>query len=371
MEFEVFELERQQSLWENEVEINLSESGVHPLRLDELTGDAFAGLGELRLGYPQTNGIAKLRELVSELYPGSDESQIAITNGTAEANYLSCVQLVEPGDEVVMMMPNYLQAYGLTRSLGCEVKPWPLVEAKGWRPDLDQLESLVNDRTKLIAVCHPNNPSGALVGEDDIRSICKIAGRHGTWILADEVYRGAELNGEESATFWGWYDRLIATGGLSKAYALPGLRIGWVVSDSETVDRLWAHKDYTTIATGALSQHLAVIALEPRRRHQILERTRSILREQLPILTEWVDTHAGAFGLRMQQPQAGAFGLVRYGLDVDSIPFTDQLREKHGVLLVAGAYFAQERTLRVGFGGEPSVLREGLARTTEFMRGLA
>lgn len=367
MKFETFQLERQQSLWENQVEINLSESGVHPLRLDELVGSSMETLGSTVLGYAQTDGIIRLRELVSELYPGSSVDEIVVTNGTSEANYVSALQLLETGDEVVMMVPNYLQLDGIARSLGCRVRPWSLKESDGWRVDLEELEQLVNEKTKLICVCHPNNPTGALVLENDIRSICKIAGKHGAWVLSDEIYRGAELDGEESPTFWGWYERILATAGLAKAYALPGLRIGWVVSNRETTARLWAYKDYTTIASATLSQELACIALEPRTRHRILERTRTILRDQLPILQDWVAAHSEALGLQMTAPQAGAFGLVRYGVNVDSIELTDRLRKEEGVLLVAGAYFDRERLLRIGFGGEPGPLREGLERTQRFL----
>ena len=367
MKFETFEMERQQSIWENQVEVNLSESGVHPLTLDELLDGA--SVGDTRLGYPQTNGSTELRELVSDLYPGSSADNVLVTNGTAEANFLSVLHLVEPADEIVVMLPNYLQIWGLARSLGAQVKPFPLSEEQNWAPDLEALRSAVSDRTKLIAVCNPNNPTGAVMSEHAMRGICKIAGSVGAWLLADEVYLGAEVDGETSATFWGWYDRLLVTAGLSKAFGLPGLRIGWIVTEPERAQELWAYKDYTSIAPGALSERLARIALEPARRHQILERTRKHLREQLPVVSAWVARHAEA-GLHMVAPKAGAIAFVRYGVDIGSRDLTDRLREEKGLLVVPGEYFQMGRYVRIGYGGERREVEEGLKRFSELLSEL-
>ena len=132
-----------------------------------------------------------------------------------------------------------------------------------WRIDTDALERLVSPRTKLIIICNPNNPTGARFEADDLDRIAAIAERHGSWILSDEIYRGAELDGRETPSIWGRYDRAIVTSGLSKAYGLPGLRIGWVGGAAALVASLWSYHDYTTISPGALSDALARRALEP------------------------------------------------------------------------------------------------------------
>ena len=146
MRFELFEMERMQSTWENQVRYNLSESGVHPLRLSELAEAAdLADLKETLLGYPQTNGTVELREKVSDLYPGAEIDNVIVTNGTAEANFISILNLLEPGDRVVVMLPNYMQIWGLARSLGANVEPLPLLEDNGWEPDLGALRRVVNE----------------------------------------------------------------------------------------------------------------------------------------------------------------------------------------------------------------------------------
>jgi aspartate/methionine/tyrosine aminotransferase len=365
MRFETFEMERMQSTWENRVRYNLSESGVHPLSVGELVEPDT--LKDTLLGYPQTNGSPELRELISDLYPGSDGDNVVATNGTAEANFISVVNLVEPGDEVVVMLPNYMQIWGLARSLGAVVKPLLLREEEDrWVPDLDELASAVSDKTRLIAVCNPNNPTGAVMTEDEMREVCKLAGKVGAWVLSDEVYQGAELGEEPSPTMWGWYDRLLVTCGLSKAYGLPGLRIGWVVGPPDKVAELWSYKDYTSIGPGALSEQLARVALEATRRHRILERTRTILRTQLPIVENWTKDHGALFTLI--PPQAGAIACLRYDLDINSTELTTRLREEKSVLIVPGDQFHMNHYLRVGFGYKPGILKKGLELFSELLQ---
>ncbi len=369
MKIELFEMERLQSTWENQVRYNLSESGVHPLKLSELLeSDDCSALKDELLGYSQTNGTIALRETVSNLYPGSDEDNVVVTNGTAEANFVSILNLIESGDEVALMLPNYMQIWGWTRSLGAKVTPFWLREDDGWTPDLDELERLVSDKTRLIAICNPNNPTGAILSESEMRRICEIAGKHGAWLLADEVYQGAELDGETTPTFYGWYDKLLVTSGLSKAYGLPGLRIGWIVGPSEKIEELWSCKDYTSIAPGTLSDRLARIALAPTRRAAILERTRTILRTQLPLIQNWVSQHDSF--LEMVPPRAGAFAVIRYGLDVNSTELIYRLKDEKSVLLVPGDQFEIDRHIRVGYGEEPDIVRKGLELTSELMTSL-
>ncbi|MFQ5790581.1 MAG: aminotransferase class I/II-fold pyridoxal phosphate-dependent enzyme [Acidobacteriota bacterium] len=363
MKLELFEMERMQSTWENRVRFNLSESGVHPLRLGELIDPA--ELLDVLLGYPQSNGTEELRDQVSDLYPGSDADNVLVTNGTAEANYLSVLSLIEPGDEAIVMLPNYMQIWGLARSLGAQVKPFPLREEERWAPDLDALRAAVGEKTRLIAVCNPNNPTGAILSEDEMRQICKAAGEVGAWLLADEVYQGAELDDETSPTFWGWYDRLLVTCGLSKAYGLPGLRIGWVVGPREKVAELWSYKDYTSIGPGALSERLARTALKPTHRRKILERTRGILRNQLPLVESWARERGEL--LEWIPPRAGAIAYLRYHVDVDSTTLVHRLREEKSVLVVPGAHFHMDPYVRIGYGAEPEVLRQGLALFSELL----
>ena len=365
MKLEQFAMERMQSTYENQVEFNLSESGVHPLTLAELVDEAGAieALLAESLRYTQSNGTTALRALVASMYPGATPDHVQVTNGGAEANYVTTWHLIEPGDEVVMMAPNYMQTRGLARAFGATVKEWPLLHAadgKPWRLDIEALERLVTSRTKLIIICNPNNPTGARFEADDLDRIAAVAARHGSWILSDEIYRGAELDGRETPSMWGRTERVIVTSGLSKAYGLPGLRIGWVVGPPALVATLWSYHDYMTISPGALSDALARRALEPARRQRILGRTRAILNENFPVIAQWLDAHGALFSYT--PPDAGAIVYVRYHHDMNSTELVTALRLEKSTLIVPGDHFGMDGYLRIGFGDQTDYLRQGLER---------
>jgi aspartate/methionine/tyrosine aminotransferase len=369
MKVETFEMERFQSIWENRVAHNLSESGVHPMSLEELLGpEEREALLRQRLVYVQTNGTPALREAIARLYPGATADNVVVGNGTAEANYVAVWRLVEPGDEVVMMLPNYMQIWGVVRGQGATVVPWRLREERGWAPDLDELRAIVTPRTRLIAVCNPNNPTGSILGEDAMQAIVEVAQRHGTWLLSDEVYRGAELDGRESPTFWGRYDRVLVACGLSKAYGLPGLRIGWVAGPAPTIAELWARKDYLSIAPGALSDVLARKAVSADTRPRILARTRGIVNGNLPVLQRWMQAQGAGF--RLVPPRAGAIAYARYSWPINSTRLMERLRDEQSVLVVPGDQFGMDGFLRIGLGNEPEDLGAGLERIGRVLASL-
>ena len=372
MKLEQFAMERMQSTWENQVDYNLSESGVQPLSPRELLGDAKLDIVlDQPLVYTQSNGTIPLRTLIAGLYPGASADHIQVTNGGSEANYIAVWRLVEPGDEVVLLVPNYMQTWGLARAFGASVRTWSLIDdarTGRWRPDLDELARLVSNRTRLIIICTPNNPTGARLTADELDAIARAADRHGAWILSDEVYRGAELDGHDTASMWGRSERAIITGGLSKAYGLPGLRIGWIVGPPSLVASTWSYHDYTTISPGALSDRLACVALEPTRRLALLERTRAILRSNLQITEAWLGKHAPAFS--WTSPEAGAIVYVRYNYRINSTELVTRLRDEKSVLIVPGDHFGMDGYLRLGYGERTEYLEQGLGRIHELLTSL-
>jgi aspartate/methionine/tyrosine aminotransferase len=357
--FRPFAMERWQSTWENRVEFNLSESGVEPLTLAELTALGGDDIGGTLLGYGQSNGTDELRTRIAALYSGAGIDDVVVCNGSAEANFLAIWELVGAGDEIAVLVPTYMQTYGLAESLGARVVPIPLHEQLGWQPDPDEVRRAVTDRTRVIVVTNPGNPTGAVLVDAARSAIVDAAERVGAWILADEVYTGAELNGPETTSFFGAADRVIATGSLSKAYGLPGLRIGWAVTARETANALWARSDYTTISPGELTDRLARLALEPAVRSQLLQRTRGIITDGLATLAGWM-TETGGFHWRT--PDAGAICFVRYDADIDSAELAERLRQEQSVLVVPGAHFGLGRYIRFSTGIRPAHLRPALDR---------
>jgi aspartate/methionine/tyrosine aminotransferase len=367
MQIQPFELERWQSIWENTVELNISESGVKPLTAAELAGDdeTLYRVMNTALGYPQTNGSEELRSRIAELYPSARSENVLVTCGASEANFISTWALIEPGDEVAFMLPNYMQIQGLANALGATVKPLWLREKLRWGFDVDDLTRLVTAKTRLIAVCNPNNPTGATLAADQREAIVAAAARVGAWVLADEVYRGAEFDGAMTPSFWAGYERVLSTGGFSKAFGLPGLRMGWVVGPAEMVGRLWGYHDYTSIGPTMLTDRLATLALEPRRREWILRRTRDILNKNYPVMRGWLTAHEDAFS--HVGPRAGAIAWAGLRGGENSAQMAEELRATKGVLLVPGEQLGMKAFVRFGFGGDVGHLQRALARVGEWM----
>ncbi len=368
-EFQPFQMERMMSRHEKDVDYNLSESGVHPVLLRELLGDDDVRrerLLETDLDYAYANGSPELRELVAGLHGAPGPENVLVTVGAAEANFITTRTLLSPGDEIAIMLPNYMQIWGIARNHGLSIREFHLREEEGWALDVAELNEAVTPNTRLIAVCNPDNPTGHILTEAEMDAVVAAADRSGAWILADEVYRGAErIADEDTPTFYGRYERVIAIGSLSKAYGLPGLRIGWAAGPPDVLEEVWARHEYTTLSATRLSNELAAVALSPEVRPRLIARTREYIRNGYPVLEEWMASHEGTF--RLTPPQAAAIAFVRYDLDVGSTELVDRLIEEKGVLVVPGDHFGLDRFLRISFGLPHDYLTAALSRIHELV----
>jgi aspartate/methionine/tyrosine aminotransferase len=361
---EPFEMERMQSLWWHLVDIDLSESGVLPMSIRDLLGplaDAETFLGT-RLGYPLSEGSHETRANIATWYPGATAEHVTVVNGGSEANLLTLWTLLEPGDRLAFMVPNYLQGKGLGPFFGERTDTFKLRPRDGrWGLDQERLDRAVTNRTKVIMVCNPNNPTGAVLSQEEMDAVVAAAERVGAWIVADEIYRGAEVDSDTaSPTFWGRSDKVVITSGLSKAFAMPGLRIGWVVAPPDLIREIWVRHDYTTLTPGMVSDSLAAFAMQPEVRENILARTRAIIRANLPILEDWTTAQQGT--IRYVRPVAGAIAYLKYRLPERSTALVDRIRQEQSVLMVPGDMFGLSRGFRVGFGFDREQLAKGLER---------
>jgi aspartate/methionine/tyrosine aminotransferase len=361
-------MERWQSTYEHRVRYNLSESGVHPFTLAELLSLTGLEPADILLGYTQSDGSDLLKGRIAGLYDGARPENVIATTGGAEANYVVLWRLISPGDRVVVLEPTYGQTPGLAEGLGAEVVRFQLEESLGWQPQPGAAAAAIAPGTRLVVVTNPNNPTGAVLSAEAMEEIVSAAQRAGAWVLSDEVYTGAEVDGVETPSFWGRYERVIVSGSLSKAYGLPGLRLGWIVAREEMHEEFWARKDYTTIAPTALSDPAAAAVLAPDVRARVLERTRGIIRGNLDILKEWLDNRAALF--RYIPPAAGAICYLRYALDINSSDLAERLRAEKDVLVVPGDHFGMDRYLRIGFGNPAAELGEALGRIAELVEEL-
>ena len=373
MQIETFEMERTQCLYEHAVELNLSESGVLPLRVEELleTPEARERFLAQGLCYAESDGSRRLREHIAQFYPGCSAENVTVTNGGSEANYVTLWALLGNQGRLACMLPNYLQAWGLGGAYAGAVDAFRLVlrddgGVRRWALDLESLDRAVKPTTTAILVTNPNNPTGAVLSEAEMSAIIAAARRVGAWIIADEIYRGAEVDADAvTPTFWGRYERVIITSGLSKAFGMPGLRIGWVVAPPEFIAQTWIRHDYLTLTPGLLNDRLAAIAMEPARRDAILARTRRIIRQNLPAVEDWLDARQDVYSY--VRPRAGAIAYFEYSFDFDSVDLIDRLRREHSVLFVPAGHFGASNGIRVGFGYDANKTVAGLARLDAFI----
>ena len=359
MKFPPFKLERIQSLYENSVEVNLTESGVEPLSLKELmNAEELEELINIPIGYGYTKGSPLLRQRISNLYKGYDKKNVLVTSGSSEAIFLSASLTVSKGDRVVMMTPNYLSFNGIAEALEAEVDYVPLDKKEKWEWDLDLLSQVVNKETKVISICNPNNPTGSVLSEQEMKKITEIAEKVDAYIHSDEVYIGAELSNPQTISFQNIYEKTIVTSGLSKSYSHPGLRIGWIAASRTFITKAWEIKDYTTVASSNLSQHIASKVLETETIARLRKRTKDLLNRNLISFTKWVLPYSNH--LSFIKPEAGGFAFVEYDMDINSSDLIHDLRTNEGVFIVPGDSFGMDKFFRIGLG----------SREKEFIKGL-
>ncbi len=362
MKIEVFEMERMQSTWENVVEYDLSESGVLPVSLGELVEMGFDLDWALStpLTYSQGNGTPELREALTKLYPGAGIDDIEVTNGTSEANFMVSLSLLKEADEFALEVPNYMQLWGVPRSLGAKVNKFHLRQDNDWEPDWEEFEQAVNPRTRLVYLSNPNNPTGSVLSRQAMERIVARCEEMEAYLIADEVYLGAEIHRERTPSFWGMSDRVIVTSGLSKAYGIPGVRIGWIVGPPEIVQECWTQHDSLTICPNKLSDAIARIAVEEENREALYSRGRALLQENLKITEDWVSGLGEGFSFRA--PEAGAICFMRYPGDYPSVELCERIRDRQSTLIVPGSQLGMEGFLRIWLGARPEYLKEGLRR---------
>jgi aspartate/methionine/tyrosine aminotransferase len=364
-----FALERWMTTYETQVEYDLAESGIHPLTTAELLAfdpepDRRAHeLLDIPLNYSEARGTHELRARIAATYDGLTPDDILITTGAIEANYLLFNALLAPGDEVVSVFPAYQQLYTVPEAIGCTVQTVKLHEEDGYRYDVDELRRLVTDRTRMIVVNTPHNPTGAALSAADCRAIYAIADSVGAYLLADEAYRWITVDGVPlPPPMRNLGPRAISVGTLSKPFGIPGLRLGWMAATAEIATRCWSYRDYTSLSPSGLSDYLAGLAFAYR--EAILARTHDISARNLATFRGFLAEHRDLFS--WVEPRGGLLGLLRYHLDLPSETVANRLAEEASVMLAPGSAFGMEGRLRLGLGARPDRFVTGLARAEQF-----
>ncbi|KAJ9644039.1 hypothetical protein H2201_006626 [Coniosporium apollinis] len=389
VQIEPFAVEHWMDDYETKCKYNIAETCCASISLDqlhELSEDKSASAvlpSSKKLDYGAIRGSQALRNNLSRLYSSRvgtplPADNILITSGAIAANHLVFYSLVGPGDHVICHYPTYQQLYEIPKSLGAEIDLWQARPEKDWTLDIEELKGMIKPNTKMIVINNPNNPTGALLKKPFLQELIDVASEHSITILSDEVYRPIfhsitpmSPDFPPSILSLG-YPHTIATGSLSKAYSLAGIRVGWLASRSrDIIENCAAARHYTTISVSQLDDSVAAFALGPGTVHGLLGRNIELARTNVALLERWVLKHDE--NCEWVKPVAGTTAFVKFhreGKEVDAEVLCKRLLEETGVLFVPGSCFGKEfgGYVRIGYVCETEVLKEGLEKARAWLR---
>ncbi|MCF2904675.1 aminotransferase [Octadecabacter sp. CECT 8868] len=373
MHIEPFKVEIWMNEWENRCTYNLAETCVASITINELlqmsgrNSDDLSALLPMKMTYGAIEGSPRLRTAISTLYDDQNIDNITVTHGTIAANALVHKSLVARGDRVVSIVPSYQQHYSIPASIEADVQLLRLRAQDRFLPDLDALRALVTPETKLIVLTNPNNPTGALIEGPMLEEIAQIAREVGAYVLCDEVYRGTAQTGHGmTPSIVDVYEKGIATAGMSKAYSLAGLRVGWIVAPSDVTEQILVHRDYDTISVGMINDHFAAMALE--NKDKLLARSQKITRSNLALLDTWI---ADQPRVSWVKPNAGTTAMLKVDIPMTSREFCVDLLQKTGVMMTPGDAFDMEGYVRMGYSNNTDVLKAGLEKLGVYLAGIS
>lgn len=351
MKLSPFKLERFFARYEFNVRYVLCASDCETFTVREILAlepEAEARCLDLRLGYTESAGAPSLRQAIAGLYTTISPEEILVHSGAEEAIFAFMLATLKAGDHIIVHAPCYQSLAEVARGLGCQVSFWQADEKQGWALDPRDLQRLIRPYTRAVVINVPHNPTGYLMPREVFEEVHRITQKHGLILFSDEVYR--ELEYDPTRRLPAACDvnpNAVSLGVMSKAYGLPGLRIGWIATHRQDVLQAMAVvKDYLTICNSAPAEVLAEVAL--RHREVLLERNRDILRQNLRHWTEFFERHSEQFA--WVAPQAGSVAFPRL-LEGDAEEFCDALVMKTGVLLAPGTLFEDRSNhFRIGLG---------------------
>jgi aspartate/methionine/tyrosine aminotransferase len=367
MEFPVCRYEEWQNRLEKHVDYNICESMPAAFTSDELFAlDEDAGheltdwLTSELLNYGWIEGSEAFKRAVANLYKREIPLDCILqTNGGTGANYNALQVLVNPGDHVIVESPAYEPLETLASHLGAEVELWKLEEENDWRPSIEALRKMVRRDTKLIVLANATNPLGVILERPFLEEVVEVVKSVGAYVLCDEAFRPFDTSVDYCSAVE-LYEKAVVTNTMSKAYSLPGIRIGWVVACEDIAAKIRTLRDYTMVSCGVMNDAYAVFALE--HKEQILARNRDIVMTNLEETDAWVTSQPRA---SWQKPKGVSTGYVQLDIPESDVDFALRLAQERSTLVIPGGCFDLPCGVRIGYCAHEKVLREGLKRLGE------
>lgn len=371
MRIETFGVEEWMNRWEESATWNIAETCVESLTVRELLEMAGGIEPQIdiflnkKLTYGHIFGAPELLNGIASLYHQRKAGTILPAHGGIGANQLALQTLIEPGDEVIVVLPTYQQLQSLPAALGATVIPYMLSPEEGFLPVPEKLERLITKRTRALIMNNPNNPTGAHMGEKLLREIVALCRNAGIWLYCDEVYRGLEHEGSfKTPSVVDLYEKAVATSSFSKVFSLAGLRLGWIAAGEEFIEKCKTWRDYGTISCGVLDEWLAIFAVN--QKEKILARNLDLLKRNVAILDRWMETQSN---LSYVKPHAGTTAFLKLkNTRIETETFCVDLLKKTGAFLTPGSRFpGWEGWLRIGYAPKTEILQTGLSKLEEML----
>lgn len=365
MKLKEFSVETWMTDHENDCRYNLADTCIKAMslrELEELTHeDIINHIYDIPLDYGPIQGSAELKDAILTLYKTGDHDNLSITRGAVNANQHVMDTILEPGDHVVALTPGYEQFYTYPASLGCDYTLIELEEEKNWEPSLDDFKKAINDRTKMIILNAPNNPTGTIIKQDLMEDLIKLCKPHHIYILVDEIYKGISSH-DYCDSISDLYEYGITTSSLAKIYSFAGLRLGWIKANKDLIKTINYRRDYTMISTGAIDDYLTCVVLK--HKEEVLKRSREIVSANIKILKDYLSREPL---VTCVIPEDGTVAFLHYHAPIDSKTLCVELQSQSGVFFVPGACFNKEYYLRFGFTQDPAVIQKGLQLLSQYL----
>lgn len=349
-----------------DVDVDVGSSGVDDFGMVDLRrilGLTEADFDRVVFQDSMSLGGEGLRSALADRWLGGDATRAMATHGSSEANFLLDHALLRPGDEVVVLDPCYPQLHAIARAMGCTLKPWPLRWENGFAPDVEEAARLIGPRTRLVVVNFPHNPTGVTLTPGEQDELIAACDRAGAYLLWDNAFLELTHDAPPLPEPVLKYERAVSTGTFSKAYGLPGLRVGWCFAAPEVLERMVRVRDYVTLHLSPLVEMIAERAV--RSADRLLDERLGLARRNREVVARWVEEHTGL--VEWVPPAGGVTAFPRLAVpDVDA--FCHRLAREERVLLVPGSCFGHPGHVRLGFGRRTETLEEGLSRLSRLLQ---
>lgn len=372
MNIKDFQVERWLDTYETRAQYELAETDAKTFTIKELNqinpeDNLLQNIAKINIGYNPTMGSDLLRNKIANLYgSGTTLKNILVTTGAIEADFLLSNTIVKNGDKVIVLWPAYQALYSTAEACGAQLEFWKLSNEDNFRPDLNKLSKLLDKKTKLLVLNIPNNPTGAVINEQQLKTILQWAEEYDFYIICDEVYHELIFQaGIVPPYARSLSKRAISVGSMSKAYGLSGLRLGWIAGPESIIEQCWKYKDYTSISNSPISDYLAQYALDNFK--QISERNYSIITKNRETLEQWFEEHNQYFDYYL--PEAGVLCFPKLkNIPISSKELALDVFNKKSLLVVPGECFDMPGFLRIGFGGDTTKLKTSLSIFSSYLR---